>query len=173
MSIYLVYTTPMVSKHKYFIYGLIDPTTNQLRYIGRTNNPEKRLKDHIDRNISEGVSALVDELKRKGEKPHMVILQECDDLDPSKTEASWIRVASLLGSDLVNGEATVKGLIGIVRTREMYNALLADYRKVVSANEVLKNKIIELTTGINSSLTVDGPQDIGVKDAHAFLIENN
>lgn len=31
----------------YYLYYLIDPITNKVRYIGITNNPERRLKEHI------------------------------------------------------------------------------------------------------------------------------
>jgi len=30
-----------------FIYGLIDPRTKQVKYIGKSNNPEKRLIEHM------------------------------------------------------------------------------------------------------------------------------
>lgn len=30
-----------------FIYGLIDPRTKQIKYIGKSGNPQKRLKEHI------------------------------------------------------------------------------------------------------------------------------
>ena len=32
---------------KTFIYGLCDPETNEIRYIGKSNQPKKRLQDHI------------------------------------------------------------------------------------------------------------------------------
>lgn len=35
-----------------FIYGLIDPITNQLRYVGKSINPKVRLRNHIsERNL--------------------------------------------------------------------------------------------------------------------------
>lgn len=33
----------------YYIYALIDPTDNIIKYIGKTNNIEKRLKKHISK----------------------------------------------------------------------------------------------------------------------------
>jgi len=30
-----------------FIYALIDPRDNQVKYIGKANNPERRLKEHL------------------------------------------------------------------------------------------------------------------------------
>ena len=32
---------------KYFLYSLNDPDSNIPRYIGITNNPEKRFNDHL------------------------------------------------------------------------------------------------------------------------------
>ena len=32
-----------------FIYSLIDPITHEIRYIGKTSNPEDRLKRHLQK----------------------------------------------------------------------------------------------------------------------------
>lgn len=33
---------------KYYLYALIDPNLNSPKYIGITNNPSKRLQEHIE-----------------------------------------------------------------------------------------------------------------------------
>ena len=34
----------MIKYNKTFIYALIDPTTDKIRYIGKSNNPKQRFK---------------------------------------------------------------------------------------------------------------------------------
>jgi hypothetical protein len=37
----------MFMKNPIYIYGLVDPRTDKIRYVGKSNNPERRLYAHI------------------------------------------------------------------------------------------------------------------------------
>jgi predicted GIY-YIG superfamily endonuclease len=37
----------MAKEHTYIIYALIDPRDSSIRYIGITDNPDQRLKEHL------------------------------------------------------------------------------------------------------------------------------
>jgi hypothetical protein len=63
------------------IYGLFDPETGALRYIGKANNSAKRLKQHLReyRRSKTPVYAWIGKLVRKGLSPEMRVLETADD----------------------------------------------------------------------------------------------
>lgn len=74
MDIFL-YIIPMDGSIKNIIYCLIDPITKQVRYIGKTNNINKRLANHIQRKQNKTYkSCWIYSLKKKGFKPIIEIL---------------------------------------------------------------------------------------------------
>jgi hypothetical protein len=65
-----------------FIYALIDPRTHRVGYVGKTDNPDKRLFDHVrqarhkvGRNTLKG--AWLRELTALGLRPDLLVLEEC------------------------------------------------------------------------------------------------
>jgi predicted GIY-YIG superfamily endonuclease len=77
-----------------FIYALIDPDTSDVRYIGKTVNPESRYRDHCNtgheyRNPRK--VAWVKALKSQGKKPVLAILEECTDEGWEEAESKWIK----------------------------------------------------------------------------------
>ena len=92
------------------IYGLTDPATGEVRYIGKSNNPEKRLKNHLrDRRKSHRVSWLKS-LTRSGLRPGLVILEKVDDADWQEAERRWIKHFQEQGADLTNSTDGGDGL---------------------------------------------------------------
>ena len=63
---------------KTWIYALICPLDKTVKYIGKANNPERRAKDHMIDQRGIGVKKLcwLDELKRAGKKPELLLLDE-------------------------------------------------------------------------------------------------
>lgn len=64
-------------KHKYYIYELLDPRDGSCRYIGKSKNPEKRLKQHLSpyqlkKNTPK--NAWIKKLKTMGLSPIMRII---------------------------------------------------------------------------------------------------
>lgn len=92
-----------------FIYGLRDPRTRAIRYIGKARNPRHRLGQHRrdrprdrKRNHRE---AWIDSLAADGISPEIVILEVCDGSSWKAAECRWIAAAKAAGWDLVNGTA--------------------------------------------------------------------
>lgn len=87
-----------------FIYGLIDPRDRALRYIGKSNNPKKRLHRHlIDARLARyhrecWLKGLLD----AGLRPELIILEECPQDIWKEREQYWIAHYRERGADLVN-----------------------------------------------------------------------
>lgn len=137
------------------IYGLIDPTTKKIRYIGQTRCTLKsRYQAHINevknpryntRKINWTLSLLT-----KGLKPEIVILEENiykDSLDDR--ERFWI--AKYADNDLVNASDGGKDVV-CYKIRE-YKAKIAN-RLVYSYNEFTK-EIIEYKNIKTAAETID------------------
>ena len=77
----------------YTIYGLVDPRTGQIRYVGQTqNHPEVRLDGHIKkRDENREKLRWLDELRLLSLKPTVVVLGYAATLDEAlKVEREWI-----------------------------------------------------------------------------------
>lgn len=99
-----------------FIYGLIDPRTDCLRYVGKTTNLAKRLSKHCNPQRSDRShrGCWLRGIKNIGLRPSMVVLEEVEDRDTTLVECFWIASLRAAGADLVN--ACDGGEGGAVRT---------------------------------------------------------
>jgi exonuclease VII large subunit len=92
-----------------YIYLLSDDSNN-IRYIGQTNNLDRRYRDHINGSLNKNSttyntykSRWIRTLIDKGTKPKMEILSECMTLVESNFEENfWITYLSYLGIRLTN-----------------------------------------------------------------------
>jgi group I intron endonuclease len=68
-------------ENKNYIYGLIDPRSNKIRYVGKTNNPDQRLFDHIrhSKHKTTYKDKWIRSLLEIGLNPTITILEECGD----------------------------------------------------------------------------------------------
>ena len=88
------------------IYGLVDPVTNKLRYIGKTHHsPKERLHLHLSEARKGNatpkavwIRALLDE----GKRPKLVILGQYPYAVWAVAERMWIEAAKQEGCDLLN-----------------------------------------------------------------------
>jgi len=93
---------------KQFIYSLTDPITNEVRYIGKTNNPKDRYSRHLQKCYLEKYdkntykSNWIKSLLKIGEKPIMDIIQECDSSTVNELEIYWINKFKIDGYKLTN-----------------------------------------------------------------------
>lgn len=88
-----------------FIYSLSDPRTNQVRYIGKTNNPSARLSGHISYSVTGEKSRWIAELKAIGLRPIMNILEETTEEQWSVREQHWIAKTKESNCALLNIQA--------------------------------------------------------------------
>ena len=93
-----------------YIYALLDPGTESIRYIGKSDDPETRLFQHVyeckcvDRLplYDSAKQEWIRELLRAGAQPEMRILEMVPRRQHHAAERRWIRWAIERGHDLTN-----------------------------------------------------------------------
>lgn len=87
-----------------FIYALVCPLDGQIKYVGKANDPVRRLKDHrLDpRGMDYNKGVWIRFLKSKKMIPELVILDEVEVFDWKYWEAWWIAYMKSLGYKLFN-----------------------------------------------------------------------
>ena len=94
------------------IYGVIDPRSQELRYVGRTRNLPHRIKTHCkDRSDSTHRTRWFNSLRKAQVKPDFFIIEETTVEACSEAERFWIAYFRSIGARLVNcaegGEGTI------------------------------------------------------------------
>ncbi len=86
----------------HYIYGLFEPNTNEIRYVGHTNNPQRRLSEHFYPNRKSCIYSWVKNLKKEGLRPRVGILEECSFEERFESEAFYLSYLKSLQCDLLN-----------------------------------------------------------------------
>lgn len=73
-----------------FIYALACPTTSAIKYVGKADDPQRRLRSHMRRPCSTGMWAWRNLLKASGLTPVLSILEECAIEIWEERERWWI-----------------------------------------------------------------------------------
>lgn len=102
-----------------FVYGLVDPRTGEIRYIGRTcRKLETRLSGHISARHqryaggSKAKRAWINELIDAGLKPTIRALETFDsELDALEAEGRWIKKGMAEGWPLTNRQKSGRGMV--------------------------------------------------------------
>lgn len=87
------------------VYGLLDPDTLEIRYVGKTSNPERRYLEHVAPSRTKSKTYRGSWLKSlflQNKRPGFVILER-NVTDANEAEMRWIRNLKSLGARLVNG----------------------------------------------------------------------
>ena len=88
---------------KTFIYTLSDPLTLNIRYVGKSDNPEKRLKCHLSDNLNRThKERWLSSLKKLNLNPIMEILDIVDKKNWVFWEQYWIAQLKQWGFNLTN-----------------------------------------------------------------------
>lgn len=86
-----------------FIYALTEPITNEVRYIGKSNNPRRRYSTHTtSHHYQVHKSHWIKKLQSQGMKPTLIILEEVPVSDWQERERYWIRYYREHGANLIN-----------------------------------------------------------------------
>jgi len=101
-------------KKKTYIYALVDPFTSIVRYVGKSNNPNARLRRHIkdgkDNTKSDHKTNWIAKIIRLGKIPELRILEICDYNNWKIRERYWIKKLRDSGCDLTNSKDGGEGL---------------------------------------------------------------
>lgn len=90
-----------------YIYALLDPETNEPRYIGKSCDPRNRFNQHVSssRRPAWPVHIWMASLSRKGLLPIMEVVDICGD-DWPEVETHWIsEIKKIPGSRLLNASS--------------------------------------------------------------------
>lgn len=88
-----------------FIYGLCDPITQQLRYIGKANNPEVRCREHLSARFlrpKTHKNHWIKSLLGQAVKPEPFVIEEVPSDGWQEAERFWIAYFRSIGADLTN-----------------------------------------------------------------------
>lgn len=86
-----------------YIYALIDPETRGVRYIGRTNNLDRRFQQHHTDRTNIPRLRWIESLKSKGLSMTYIVLEECaGEAAAKKAEVMWIKLFLEKGASLFN-----------------------------------------------------------------------
>jgi hypothetical protein len=92
---------PDIRAEAVFIYALAEPGTLDIRYVGKSSRPARRIPCHV--NTSQRMARWLQKLRAAGKKPRLLILARVDpgeDADPY--ERRLIAACAEAGHDLLN-----------------------------------------------------------------------
>lgn len=99
------------------IYMLIDPTTNETRYIGQSKDISRRYYQHLHNN-SGNCTYLKNWMATLSSDPKLEILEICDLSTINAREKYWIKVYKDNGARLTNLTDGGDGMSGYIRSEE-------------------------------------------------------
>lgn len=88
-----------------FIYGLVDPRDNQIKYVGKSDHPKKRLRQHLVDYSNQQKQQWVKELKAASLTPILLVLAEVAADEWDTQERYWIQKLQDEGCSLLNIQA--------------------------------------------------------------------
>lgn len=104
-----------------YIYGLREPDTQLIRYIGKTTNPHRRWLNHLCEKSKTHRAYWIQSLERRGLRPEIVIIEEVYGAWPwQESERFWIAFARCNGWPLVNMTDGGDGITGDTQPRKYH-----------------------------------------------------
>ncbi len=128
--------------YRNYIYGLTDPRTGQVFYVGRTNEPARRFIDHSASHNLE-VKAIYQELSQCGLQPEMKILETVDGNGVETRERYWVAWHLKQGASLCNRALVYNNVGRRLSIEEVENGASWD-RLDVQVRPDQKQRIIEM-----------------------------
>src|SRR5258708_6488621 len=85
-----------------YIYALLDPETNEIRYIGKADDPQKRFSRHLWERDDTHKQRWIRDLRSRGLKPLLQIIEEIPFALWQERECYWIAFYRTQGCHLTN-----------------------------------------------------------------------
>lgn len=130
-----------------YIYALIDPRNNLIRYIGKAKNPENRYKNHCNSSLDKNTHKRnwINSIRKDGLKPELLILDEVPVDNWQYWEVFYISLYKTYGFNLVN--YTNGGDGSTFSNRGSWKKGNIPHNKGVPCKEKTKEKIKNSLTG--------------------------
>lgn len=131
----------MLSKN--VIYGLIDPNTKELRYVGYSSNIDRRLKEHhrgcyLKNNSHK--NNWIKSLLAKGQKAELIIIEEYEtEEELPQAEIDMIAYYRFIGCDLTNTTDGGDGRKGYKHSEETKNKISKRHKGRIAWNKGIKH----------------------------------
>lgn len=136
-----------------YIYGLLDPITNQIRYVGKSKNIKARMKDHLFDKRPKNAHKVnwVSKLQNMNLNPECIILDVTSEKDWIYCEIWWIEYFKFLGCNLLNiskgGDDNSKSginhaMYGKKHTNETRNKMSLAHTKRPKLTEETRRKLV-------------------------------
>lgn len=109
-----------MGEHQFIIYGLTDPRTGEVRYIGKSTKGLKRPQEHGRKGRSNGrCKNWLTSLDKIGLKCGIKVLECCETLDElSAAEVCWVRKGREVGWRLTNLTDGGEGTSGHIKSED-------------------------------------------------------
>lgn len=132
----------------HYIYVLVDPRDDRIRYVGQTPRLEGRYKEHCGRQYKKDHRAnWLNKLRSFDLKPIMQAIEECNEYNWTERETYWIKhYREVLGCDLTNTTDGGEGTVGYIPSQETRRKL-SESQKGKTRSEETKHKISEANKG--------------------------
>lgn len=131
----------------YIIYAIVNPTNEQIVYIGKTKNLDNRKKTHLSGSHNNHVYLLAIELKKQNLQLAFIELDRCDKTIASSREAFYINKYGETNS-LYNGTGTKNKLPKVVIENKRISCGVTLLPNIVSAAQ--KNKSSKIRGGFSA-----------------------
>jgi len=132
-----------------FIYVLIDPRSNQVRYVGKTDNLKKRYNHHLIYNGKSHKTSWIKNLKNENKKPIIEVIDEVPITEWKFWERYWISQIRAWGFELVNNTEGGEGFA----SGKLNPAHLPHVKKLKSKTHKGKEIPQEMRDRISKTLT--------------------
>jgi group I intron endonuclease len=141
---------------RYIIYGLADPRTDEIRYIGKSSSGLLRPKKHLSAYYLKRERTLhktrwIKTLLAVGVTPTIVVMKECiDEADLNQSEIRLIAEYRARGSHLTNITDGGCGALGMKHTKRTRSKIAKTLRKY-TADPAVKREMSKRATGLRLS----------------------
>ena len=99
----------MISPRMTYIYGLVDPRDGEIYYIGKSDDPKRRLVEHIGDVHNKRKRQWIEELDVSGLRPIVIVLEKVKSGLCYDKEAAWIHQGLECGWPLLNDKIPALG----------------------------------------------------------------
>lgn len=139
-----------------YIYGLKCPIENEILYVGKSKNPEKRLLSHLGEKYKSKKNSWLKNLKQKGLIPELVILDTASEDKINDLEKKWIEKYKAHPKNKNMAEGGTGGFTGKKITRYVYTSCGKKFESVKSAGEFFNRSSSQIIATIKQGRNIRG-----------------